>query len=103
MRRRLALLVLFVCLLVGPSLARAAVAPPPPTRWVTDLVGFLSPETRSALDQKLERYEKETGHQVIVWIGDTIGTEPLDEWATRTFQAWRLGRKGLDDGLAVFI
>jgi uncharacterized protein len=103
MLRRLTQLVLFI-LLLGMSLAGARVPiPPPPSRWVNDNVGFLSPETRLALDQKLERYERETGHQVVVWIGGTIENEPLDEWAVRTFEAWRLGRKGLDDGLALFI
>jgi uncharacterized protein len=38
-----------------------------------------------------------------VWIGDTIGDAPLDDWAVRTFAAWKVGRKGFDDGLAVFI
>jgi uncharacterized protein len=104
MIQRLILLVLPVCLLLGSLLARAAASIPlPPARWVTDNAGFLSPETRRSLDQTLERYERETGHQVIVWIDKTIGTESLDEWAVRTFEAWRLGRKGIDDGLAVFI
>lgn len=32
-----------------------------------------------------------------------LAAEPLDEWAARTFAAWRIGRAGLDDGVAVFI
>ena len=27
----------------------------------------------------------------------------LEDWAVRTFEAWKIGRKGLDDGLVVFI
>ena len=56
-------------LLAGVALApRGAVAavPPVPTRWVTDEAGFLSEGTRRSLDARLEAYDKQTGHQVLV-------------------------------------
>jgi len=84
-------------------LATAAPLPPSPTRWVDDQAAFLSPATRSALDARLEGYQRATGHQVVVWIGKTLGDTPLDDWAVRTFAAWKLGRKGFDDGIAMFI
>lgn len=104
MIRRVLLLIVFLWIALTSSAARAEdPIPPPPTRWVTDTVGFLSPPVAASLDQQLAAYERRTGHQVIVWIGGTIGGFPLDEWATKTFEAWRLGRKGIDDGLALFI
>ena len=81
----------------------SAPIPPAPERWVTDKVGMLSPAVRAELDARLEGVERATGHQVIVWIGDTIGDEPLDDWAVRTFAAWKIGRKGIDDGLVIFV
>jgi len=83
--------------------AAAAPVPPAPTRWVEDQAGLLSPAARDALDGKLEAYERQTGHQVVVWIGKTIDGAPLADWAVQTFAAWRIGRKGLDDGIAMFI
>jgi uncharacterized protein len=77
--------------------------PPAPTRWVTDEPGFLTPATREALDGRLEAYERATGHQVIVWIGRTLGGDALEPWAARAFKAWGIGRKGQDDGAALFI
>jgi uncharacterized protein len=38
-----------------------------------------------------------------VWIGGTIGGAPLDDWAVKTFAAWKPGRKGSDDGIAIFV
>ncbi len=38
-----------------------------------------------------------------MWIGKTLDGAPLDDWAVRTFAAWKVGRKGMDDGLAVFV
>jgi uncharacterized protein len=77
--------------------------PPSPDRWVTDTAGFLTPATVQELDRTLETYEQESGHQVIVYIGKTTDGYPIEEYATKAFQAWRVGRKGLDDGLVLFI
>lgn len=77
--------------------------PPSPTRWVTDNAGFISEGTRGALDLKLEAYQQQTGHQLLVWIGRSTGDTPIEDWAASAFKAWRVGRKGIDDGLVVFV
>jgi uncharacterized protein len=77
--------------------------PPLPDRWATDAAGFLSPATVQELDLKLEAYEQETGHQVLVYIGKTTEGYSIEDFAARTFQAWKVGRKRLDDGLVLFI
>lgn len=86
-----------------PPAPAAAPIPPAPTHWVEDHAGLITPATRDALDARLAGYERATGHQVVVWIGKTLGGAPLDDWAVRTFAAWKLGRKGIDDGVAMFI
>jgi len=107
MRFFLALFVLVACLgtitLGRDAHAEEAPIPPTPTSWVTDRAGLLSPQTTNELDQRLQAYEKATGHQVVVWIGHSIGDTPLDDWAVRTFKEWTIGRKGFDDGLVMFV
>ena len=83
--------------------ASATSTPPSPTRFVTDGAAFLSAAAQDELEQRLTRYERDTGHQVLLWIGQTTGGEPIESWAVRAFAAWRVGRKGFDDGVAVFI
>lgn len=83
--------------------ASAASTPPSPTRFVTDGAGFLSATAEDELEQRLARYERDTGRQVLLWIGQTTDGEPIESWAVRAFAAWRVGRTGLDDGVAVFI
>ena len=87
----------------APAPASAPSTPPSPTRFVTDGAGFLSPSAQAELEQRLAQYERDTGHQVLLWIGQTTAGEPVETWAVRAFKAWRVGRKGLDDGVAVFI
>jgi uncharacterized protein len=77
--------------------------PERPTRWVTDTAGLIAESTRARLDTKLESYERSSGHQIVVWIGQTIGNVPLDDFAVKTFETWKIGRKGADDGLLMIV
>jgi uncharacterized protein len=87
--------------------ARATAAlpeiPPSPTRWVTDNAGLISAATRDSLDQQLESFERDSGHQLLVYIDRTTGGIPIEDFAAQAFKKWRAGRKGLDDGLILFI
>jgi uncharacterized protein len=104
---RWAFLVVAVVLfgLALPVRARAAAfePPPTPTEWVTDNAGFLSAGARSSLDQRLDAYAANTGHQVLVWIGGTTGDVPLEDFAVKSFESWKVGRKGIDDGVVLFL
>ena len=63
----------------------------------------MSADAVRSIDSQLEAYERSSGHQLLVYIGKTTGGVPIEDWAVKAFQAWKVGRKGLDDGLALFI
>jgi uncharacterized protein len=92
-----------VFVLLSCQASRREELPPPPRRWVTDEVGMLPAPTRARLDARLAAYQRATGHQVIVWIGATSGDLGPELFAARAFEAWRVGRRGLDDGAAIFV
>lgn len=96
-------LVLIVLVWAALLYAAETPLPPSPTKWVTDTANFLSPETVRSLNARLAAYEQATGHQLIVYIAPTTGGAPIEDWAVRAFAKWKVGRKGLDDGLALFI
>jgi uncharacterized protein len=100
-RLRLLLVVLFVS--AATLNAAETPIPPAPSRWVTDTANFMSPGAASSLDARLDEYARGTGHQLIVYIGTTTGDAPIEDWAVRAFEKWKVGRKGIDDGLALFI
>jgi uncharacterized protein len=92
------------CLLLLAALpTMAQPVPPVPVRWVTDPGGFLSDATRVALDRKLQEYEGQTGHSVLVWIDRSTGGVPIQDFGVRAFHAWGVGRKGKSDGLVIFL
>jgi uncharacterized protein len=101
LRRSLPVLIALVSTL--PLYAAETPIPESPTRWVTDTANFLSPETVQYLDRRLDGYQQDTGHQLIVYIAPTTGDAPIEDWAVRAFAKWKVGRKGSDDGLALFI
>jgi uncharacterized protein len=77
--------------------------PRSPDQWVTDTAGFLSSGAVERINDRLRAYEASSGHQVLVYIGKTTGGYPIEEFAVKAFQAWAPGRKGLDDGLILFV
>jgi uncharacterized protein len=97
-------LALLMLIGLGATANGAEVAiPSSPTHWATDTAGFLKPETVVALDTRLRAYENATGHQVLVYVAPTTGDTPTEDWTVRTFARWKVGRKGLDDGLILFV
>jgi uncharacterized protein len=92
-----------VCLALVAARAAEVPIPPTPTRWATDTAGFMSPPALQAVDRTLENFERATGTQVLVWIGGTTGDAVLEDWTVRAFARWKVGRKGLDNGLVLFV
>ncbi|MHB1142474.1 MAG: TPM domain-containing protein [Sulfuricaulis sp.] len=81
----------------------AEVAVPPLTARVTDLTGTLSPSQRDALEQELRAFETRKGSQIAVLIVPTTQPEVIEQYALRVTEAWKLGRKGVDDGVLLLI
>ena len=73
------------------------------THYVTDNAGALSDSTHAALESELHDYSAKTGHQVIVWIGESTGDVPLETFTAETAHTWRIGRRSYDDGIVLFL
>jgi uncharacterized protein len=90
-------------LLVTPAAQAETPIPEAPAHWVTDRAAFLTSAASSELDHRLAAYQSQTGHQVLVYLDRTTGGVPIEDWAVKAFQKWKIGRKGLDDGAALFV
>ena len=102
MRTGAALLALTVALLAAPPV-RAEVAVPPLTARVTDLAAALTPGQRSALERRLAEFEQRKGAQIAVLLVPTTAPEAIEQYAIRVAEAWKLGRKGVDDGALLLV
>src|SRR6266545_1917373 len=99
-RRLLALLLLTA--LAGPA-AAALPIPPPPDRRVNDFAGVLPAAERERLEEKLRSRERESSNQIVVAIFRSLDGESLEDYSIRLAQAWRIGQKGLDNGVIFLI
>lgn len=97
LRRWLALLLLA---LAWPAAAQVAI---PPVARVTDLASTLSPQQVGALEAKLAAFERRKGSQVAVLVLPTTQPETIEQYAIRVAEAWKLGRKGVDDGALLVV
>lgn len=90
-----------LCLIAAA--AWSALAVPPLKSRVADLTGTLSPQVVSRIEQQLAAIEKEKGAQVAVLMVPSVQPESIEEYAVRVFEQWKLGRKGVDDGVLLVI
>ena len=70
---------------------------------VVDQTSTLSAEQSSQLEARLAAFEQHKGAQIAVLIVPTVQPEAIEQYALRVIEAWKLGRKGADDGALLLI
>ncbi len=85
------------------SAAQAEVPVPPLSAHVTDLTGTLDTSQRTALEARLEAFEREKGSQIAVLILPTTQPETIEQYSIRVAEVWKLGRQGVDDGVLLLV
>ena len=76
---------------------------PPLLTRVTDTIGMLTPEQRNTLENVLKEQEERTGNQVAVLLLGSTAPESIEQFSIRVADAWKLGRKGVDDGVILLV
>ncbi|MDA9424234.1 MULTISPECIES: TPM domain-containing protein [Bradyrhizobium] len=97
-------LVLAIALLLAFALpASADVAVPELTGRVVDQTGTLSSSDIASLSQKLRDFESRKGSQIAVLIVPTTQPEMIEQFSIRVAEAWKIGRKKIDDGAILVV
>lgn len=73
------------------------------TAHVVDRTGTLDPAQLSAIEAKLVALEAAKGSQVVVLIVPTTQPEDDASYANRVGNTWKIGRKGVGDGLLLLV
>ena len=93
-----------LALLLGwifPALALVAV--PQLTGRVVDRTGTLTSGDIAQLTQKLADLQTRKGSQIAVLIVPTTDGEPIEQFSLRVAEAWKIGRKKVDDGALLVV
>jgi uncharacterized protein len=97
---RATLLALMLCWAFA---ALADVAVPPLTGRVVDKTATLSSSDVASLDRTLKDFEARKGSQVAVLIVPTTQPETIEQYSLRVAEAWKIGRKKIDDGAILVV
>jgi uncharacterized protein len=93
------------CALMAVSArAQAALqAIPALTARVIDTTGTLGPGQRQTLEDKLAEFERRKGSQIVVLMIPSTQPEDIVDYTQRVGELWKLGRKGVGDGLLLVV
>src|SRR5437660_9828009 len=97
---RACILALVMC---WPVAGAADVAVPPLSGRVVDQTGTLSSGDIASLTQTLKNLEARKGSQVAVLIVPTTAPETIEQYSIRVAEAWKIGRKKIDDGAILVV
>jgi uncharacterized protein len=97
---RASILALLLCWAFAAS---ADVAVPPLSGRVVDQTGTLSSGDVAALTQTLKDFETRKGSQIAVLIVPTTAPESIEQYSIRVAEAWKIGRKKIDDGAILVV
>jgi uncharacterized protein len=94
--------VIFICLNWSlPVWAELTV--PQPIAPVIDQTSFLTSEEVQNLNNELLTFHQKTGSQIAVLIVSQTDPETPFDYGMRVLNQWKLGRKGIDDGVLLLL
>lgn len=85
------------------ALAARAKEVPFLTGRVVDQAELIPADSEARIESALGELEKATGAQVAVLTVESLEGEPLEDYAIRVAETWKLGRGKFDDGALLFI
>jgi uncharacterized protein len=94
-----------VLLIFAPSVvltAESVSALPAPTGYVNDFAGVLSPSTKYNLESLCSQVDRQAHAQIaVVTIKTLDDDQPIDDFAVKLEEKWKVGKKGTDRGVLV--
>ncbi|MEC4747103.1 YgcG family protein [Methylomicrobium sp. Wu6] len=90
-------------LLLFIDIVSAQLAIPDLSKRVSDLTGTLTAIQTNTLENRLAAFEQEKGSQIAVLIIATTQPEDIAAYGIRVAEAWKIGRKKIDDGVIMIV
>lgn len=99
-RAKVLLLALFLC---WTQAALAEVAVPQLVGRVVDQTNTLNAGYIDTLNQRIRSFEQRKGSQIAILIVPTTQPETIEQYSIRVAEAWKIGRRKIDDGALLVI
>ncbi len=85
-----------------PVLAVSNTVYPKPAT-VSDYTSTLTAEEQSAITAKINAFRQETSNEIALLIINTIELETIEQYSIHVAEAWKIGKKDIDNGLLFII
>jgi uncharacterized protein len=95
-------LIVAIALLAAPALAEEPVFPRP-TGAVNDFANVIPAAERESMEALAREVLQKTGTAVVVATVPTVGDRSADDYATRLYESWGIGKKGEDKGVLILL
>ena len=99
---RFLLLFALLCLPFATAAQQLAAIPPMQTP-VVDTTATLDAASKQQLEQQALALQQRKGSQLQVLMIPTTQPETIEQYAVRAFESFKLGRKGVDDGVLLVV
>jgi uncharacterized protein len=73
------------------------------TGRVVDQANIIQPDTRAAIEQKLEELETKSGIQLVVTTVNSLEGQDIEPYANELFRKWALGEKKKNNGVLLLV
>ncbi len=93
----------YLLLFLAPFFALAFSVPERPTGFVQDYAKILTVKQNSALENKLEIYEKQSTNEIAVVTIDSLEGNTIENVAQDLFTKWGIGKKDKNNGVLLLI
>lgn len=104
MKKYFNLIVALVAMLFAGNSFAFTPPPAPAQGWyVSDQTGKLSAADITSLNQKVEQVSKTTKNEFGILLLNTMEGESIEDVAYKTFNAWGIGKRGLDNGCLIVV
>ncbi len=97
------LLLIFVLAFQAGVCAAADPAFPRPTGAVNDFANVIPAGERTVMENLAREVLQKTGTAVVVATVPTAGDMVVDDYATRLYESWGIGKKGEDKGVLILL
>jgi uncharacterized protein len=98
-----ALLTLLFGVIVGAASLEAAPNFPTLSGRVVDQANIISPDQRSAIEDKLKALDDKSGIQLVVATVSSLDGEEIEPYANELFRTWKLGEEKKNNGVLFLI
>jgi uncharacterized protein len=71
--------------------------------YVNDYADMMSPRVRGELTNELRAFEQTDSTQVVILTIPSLEGEPLEDFSIKVAEAWKIGRKGKDNGAILLV